>query len=256
MRRGFIFVLSLIVFLSSLSIRSVFAGIWAVPCTVSYSVSSNHVTYVGSSRSFDVNFTLQGQLNYSCSVVGILPPNATCTWGVTSKSASLEYSCDIWDNHTNPTVHTVGSGMFVLTHGELLNPTPKNIVVDSYNNMEMTVIIHGRLIGDISLDHGSANPSQLEWSTWGTNETVVSANVDTVNVNMSTTYRTYFTVNASIGAWQSPAVDSDITQAAGSPYVDTVIPESLSLLILPLLFTATAVATIVYKKETARFRAQ
>jgi hypothetical protein len=135
--------------------------------------------------------------------------------------------------------------------GILLSNSAFTFELSSYPEpiVTMTITVHGRMIGDLTTDYGSADPSQLTWSAWGTNATTVSASVGSVTLNMSTTYRAYITVAFTMPGWNSPSRNSDSFECIGVPSVGYVIPEFPSFIIVPLFMSTTLLAIVLHKRK-------
>ena len=250
MNRRPLFILSVIVLLSSLGIRTVCAEATLQQTDVSYT-ASRPVIYDGPMGMIDftVTATLECVVTYNCSATGVLPPSSTCHLNATPKSATLtvEYhierpiGSDIDGSQSIPLPVEELSG--------LLGDSPPIVIpIDTIGTI--TIVIHGHLVGNLTLDIGSADPTSVEWSTWTPQDTVVSASVSTVNLTMATTYQVSFTVTVSIPPFDPVSRDSTVDQVAGEPSHECVIPEFSSLLILPIFMTAILLAVIVYRKKT------
>ena len=191
-----------------------------VSYTASRSVS--HTAPIGQG-SFDMTVTIELEVTYTCSMDGVLPGASTCHLNVAPHSGTLTVDYDI-EPPIGPDL--VGSKSIPLPQGgrELLgDPPPIIIPIDSVG--DITIVIHGRLLADLTPDVGSAKPSSLEWSTWETHDTVVSADVENVLLTMDTKYSVSFTVTVSVGVFELPSKSVPVEQFPGNPSAEFVIPE-------------------------------
>ena len=234
--------------LFSASIGRAFADVSLALTDVSYTASRN-VSYTGplGQVSFDVNVTLQCITTYSTTTDGVLPPSSTCRLNVAPKSGNLTVDYHI----VRPIRADIdGSKSIPLPQGgrELLGDSPPiPIPIDSYGTI--TIVIHGRLSASLSVENGSVNPNPLEWSSWGTNDTVVSASMNKVTLTLNTTYNVYVTVSVSISGFNVASKDSDPRQFSGSPSPTFVVPEYPEFIILPLFLAAILLIAIVHKRK-------
>lgn len=112
----------------------------------------------------------------------------------------------------------------------------------------ITIVIHGHLFGELNPVPGTADPTSLEWSTWGSEDTVIMAEVETVDLTMETAYNVYFTVTVSVGTF--PLANKDTHPAAefpGDPPVIFVIPEFLSQMFFIMSIIATIFIIVIHK---------
>jgi len=244
MNRKLVFALGITILLSSLGVGTVFADC-KTHCFVSYTASRS-VSRSSGGYSYFVTVTVFGVTNYTCSVDGDLPPTATCHWDVTPNGGSLSVDYRI-KRPILPDI--VGSRTILLPYEgqELLNDLAIEIPIGS--TATITITLHGHLFGDLTPSIGSVNPDQLEWSTWGTQDTVVSADNDTVDLTMVTIYSVYFTVCVSVGIVEIGCADSSIAEVVGIPIIDCIVPEFPSMLIMPLFMITASLAAIVYKRK-------
>lgn len=234
--------------LFSASTGRAFADVSLASTDVSYT-ASRRVSHTGSlgQIDFDVNATVQCNTNYSCSTDGVLPPSSTCHLNVAPKSGTLTV---VYHIH-RPILRDIdGSKSIPLPLGgqELLGDSPPiAIPIDSYGTI--TIVIHGRLSASLSVENGSVNPNSLEWSRWGTNDTVVSSSMNKVTLTLDTVYKIYFTVSVSISGFDVARRDSDPGQFSGSPSPAFVVSEYPSFIVPPLFLAVTLVTVIIYGRK-------
>ena len=224
--------------------------------TVSYEVSRD-VNYAGPlGWSWDVTVTLECEAIYSCSVDEAQPGTSTCHLNVAPHSGTLTIDYDIRRSVLPP---SIDSKSIPLPQGgqELLGDSPPiSIPIDELGTI--TIVIHGQLSGDLSADIGSANPTSLEWSTWETKDTVVSADAETVLLTMDTKYSVSFTVTVSVLTFDVVSKDIPLEQVSGNPSADFAVPVGSSqggfgglptdptvLSVLVIVIVAAALCTII-----------
>lgn len=218
-----------------------------VSYTASRSVS--HTAPIGQG-SFDMTVTIELEVTYTCSVDGVLPSASTCHLNAAPHSGTLTV-----DYHIEPPIgpDLVGSKSIPLPQGgqELLgDPPPISIPIDSAG--DIIIVIHGRLLADLTTDLGSTNPSSLEWSTWETQDAVVSADVESVLLTMETNYSVSFTVTVSVGGFESPSKNIPVQQFPGNPTAEFVIPEfSILIVWIAVILVTSSVALFGSKKIRA-----
>lgn len=225
--------------------------------TVSYSISRN-ASYTGPlGRSWDVTVTLESETIYSCSVDEVQPGTSTCHLNVAPHSGTLTVDYDI---HRPVLPPSIGSKSIPLPQGgqELLGDSPP-IVIPIDDIGTITIVIHGHLSGDLSTNIGSAIPTSLEWSTWETKDTVVSADAETVLLTMETKYSVSFTVTVSVLDFDVVSKDIPLRHVSGNPLAEFVVPirssqngfpelpiDPRSLWILVIIIAVAVVCTIIF----------
>ena len=243
MNRKLVFALGIMILLSSLSIGTVFADC-KTHCSVSYTASSS-VSHSRAGYSYNVTVTVVGLTDYNCSVEGDLPPNATCYWTVRPDGGNVTVDYHI-ERPTGGDIDGSRTKTLPYEGQELLDDLDIEIPI---NSIAITVTLHGHLFGNLAPSAGSVDPDQLEWSTWGTQETIISASVDTVDLDMSTTYSVYFTVCVSVDGFEIGCADSPTVYVEGIPIIDCIIPEFPFLLITPLFMIATLLAATFHRRR-------
>lgn len=194
--------------------------------------------------SFDVTVTLELEVVYICSADGSLPGASTCHLNVAPDSATLTIDYDI-----NPPIGPGldGSKSIPLPQGgeELLGDSPPIIIpIDS---VDITIVVHGSLLADLTTDVGSANPSSLEWSTWEPQEIVVSADAENVTLTMDTEYSVSVTVTVSVGGFEPPSKTTPVKQFPGNPLGEFVIPEFPTFIAWFAVIVAFSIALLASK---------
>lgn len=219
----FVFVVALLLRASTINVA--FAN---ESLEVSYAASRN-VSYTPpiGPGSFDVTVTLVLEVIYTCSVDGALPGASTCHMNAALHSGTLTV-----DYHIKPPIgpDLDGSKSIPLPQGgqELLGDSPPIIIpIDSTG--DVTILIHGCLLADFTTDGGSINPHSLQWSTWETQDTVVSASTENVLLTMETKYSVSLTVTVTVGGF-NPSRNIPVEQFPGDPRASFVIPEFPTLI--------------------------
>lgn len=195
--------------------------------------------------------TIELEVTYTCSVDGVLLGASTCHLNVAPHSGTLTV-----DYHIEPPIgpDLVGSKSIPLPlkGRELLgDPPPILILIDSIGTI--TIVIHGRLLADLTPDVGSIKPSSLEWSTWETQDTVVSADVENVLLTMETNYSVSFTVTVSVGDFESPSKNIPVKQFPGNPSAEFVIPEFPTLIAWIVVVIVTSSVALFGSKKIRAF---
>lgn len=233
--------------LFSASIGRAFADVSLASTDVSYT-AFRPVSYIGpfGQIDFDVNVTLQCITTYSNTTDGFLPPSSTCHLNVTPKSGTLSV---VYHIHRPILGDIYGSKSIPLPLGgqELLGDSPPIPIPFEYGTI--TIVIHGHLSANLSVENGSVNPSSLEWLSWGTEDAVVSASVNRTTLTLDTAYNVYVTVSVSVSGFNVASRDSDPRQFSGSPSPAFVVPEYPSFIVLPLFLAVTLVTVIVYGRK-------
>jgi len=197
--------------------------------------------------SFDVTVTLVLKVIYTCSVDGVLPGASTCHVNVAPYSGTLAVEYHI-ESPIGPNLD--GSESIPLLQGgrELLGDSPPIIIpVDS--TADIAILIHGCLLADFSTNAGSINPQSLQWSTWETQDTVVSASTENVLLTMETEYSVSFTVTVTVGSFEFPSQNIPVERFPGDPRASFAIPEFPTLIAwVVVIVVPSSVALFAFKK--------
>lgn len=245
MIRKQILVLSLVL-LFVLVVRIAFADVPLTSTYVSYEASDS-VSYYGSPEmvAFDINVRLECEANYTYLVDGDFPGTAVCYIGTEPFSGTMSVDYFI---HCPMMSDSDGHESIPLPQGgqELIGDSPPiGIPVDSAVGT-IEIIIHGLLLGVLSLDSKNSNAS-MQWSTWNVKNITITANAPSI-LSLSTKYNVSFTVNVAITGFDVVSVNTTGIEVLGDPY-EFVIPEFSSFLILPMFMIATLLAVIAYKRK-------
>jgi len=215
---------------------------------VSYTASRN-VSYTAliGPGSFDVTVTLVLEAIYTSSVDGTLPGASTCHMNVAPYSGTLTVGY-----HIKPPIgpDLDGSKSIPLPQGgqELLGDSPP-IIIPIDSTVDVTILIHGCLLADFTTNVGSINPHSLQWSTWETQDTLVSASTKNVLLTMETKYSVSFTVTLTVGSFEFPSQNIPVEQFPGDPSAKFVIPEFPTLIAwIAVIMVPSSVALFASKK--------
>lgn len=211
---------------------------------VSYT-ASRHVPYDGpiGMIDFDVNVTVEYEVTYDFSVDGDLP-TSTCHLQATPNSGTLtlDYHID------RPIGKDLDGSKSIPMSGENLLGDSEPIAIPVGGDIgNVTIIIHAHLFANLNPDTGSATPNSLEWSTWGTQDTVISADTETVLLTMETEYKVFFTVTVSIHGFDVASRDSTIKGFPGTPSAEFLIPEFPNWIAYIIVIGVTS-SVVLFKK--------
>jgi hypothetical protein len=169
------------IFIFLLLARSVSAS----PSMVSYTATSNSSWSDGSGlNAFNITTTLRFTASYDCTTEG-----TTCHIGASQGTANLtvDYMVKILGLETNGSYLLAQVPTIVGDSSDIPLPIPPPPAASMVN-----ISIHGHMIGEPTLDVGTANPSTLVWTSWGTRNTNVTAESTVLMLN--TTYSFYMTI--------------------------------------------------------------
>jgi len=242
MRRVFVL---MTIFFSTILINSVSCEIFLSANDVSY-VISNSAVYSGVLVNFNVTTALRFQATYNLTTEGMLPSNTVCHLEASQKDGTLNttYHIEVLGSPTD--------GSWSMPLPQVLGDSPAYpIPVGSVGTM--TITVHGYLKANVTLDTGSANPSQLTWTSWGTQNTTVTASVNNVILTLETAYNVYFTVTFSASGIPLISQNSTETQDVGTPNPQFPIAEFSTYHFLPLLMVTTLLIVAVSLRQKKRY---
>jgi hypothetical protein len=219
--------------------------------TVSYNVATGDVFPTSTNVNASVMLNCSAVFNSSYTTVS---PNNSTQYLITAKPGSGTLTVNYTINR--PSLTKSGSPSVSINSTWLLGDSPP---IRVYNDgiLEITVIIHGHLTGQVSaVGNGSATPSNITWSTWKTINVTASANANaqngqTIQIQTATKYVAYFTVTVELIGIEAFAQNSSIEEVSGSPLVQSnvsVIPEFSTLPMLLLTFLVLSIIIVLAKR--------
>jgi hypothetical protein len=211
---------------------------------------SNNVIYDGPVGTIDLkmNVTIECEVNYTYLVDGEIPGSANCYLGTSPHSGTLTI-----DYHIEHPVllSLIGHTSIPLpSHGEELLNDSKSITIPLDSNGTIEVVIHGKLLGNLTVDSDSRAETTLEWSDWDIKNISIITNAPS-ELLANTEFIASFTLITSITGSDPVTIDSSQKQVLGNPY-EFVVPEFSSFLVLSFFTMATLLAIIVYRKKPAK----
>jgi hypothetical protein len=219
--------------------------------TVSYHVATGDV--------FPALTNVNASVMLNCSAVfnssdGTVLPNNSTQYQITAKPGSGTLTVNYTINQ--PRLTKSGSPSVSINSTWLLGDSPP-IPVYNDGTLEITVIIHGHLNGQVSAaGNGSATPSNITWSTWKTINITATANANaqngqTIQIQTATKYVAYFTVTVELIGIQAFTQNSSTEEVSGSPLVQSgisVIPEFSTWPMLLLTFLVLSIIIVLAKR--------
>jgi hypothetical protein len=209
-------------------------------------VVSNSTVYSSALVDFNVTASLQFQATYNCTTEGALPPNMICHLKASQKDGMLNttYHIDVLGSPTN--------GSWSMPLPQVLGDSPAYPIPLGGTGITMTITIHGHLKANVTLDTGSVNPSQLTWTSWGTQNTTVTASVNSVILTLDTAYSVYFTITLSYSGIGSISQNSTETLGIGTPKPQFPVAEFPTYYFLPLLMISSLLIVTVSLRQKER----
>lgn len=200
----------------------------ASPSTVSYTATFNSIWSDGSGlNSFNITTTLNFTAQFNCTTEG-----ETCQIDASqgTENLTVDYRVKILGLETDGS-NLVYQGPTIV--GDFPDfPIPPESPI-------FKISVHGHIIGEPILDMGTANPSTLVWTSWGTRNTNVTAQSTVVMLN--TTYSYYMTITL-VGLITQNTTTNDVQ---GTPTPTFTIPEFPTALTLIIALSLVSVLFVM-----------